>query len=240
MPTGGFSPGPEQYGGYPGGAPLLQRVLESLQGAFGSAYDTSLSAPLGVELMAYARALTFDGYGANQRLANQFVPATMTALVDSNGVSHGLLPRWEAILGIVPSPTETETARRNAVAAKFLAIGNNATAQPIIDALTLALGPVFVGLVNITPSQALVYWPAGTTLAGYPWFSTLSHVLVETTIPSTYTLAEYLDAVTGIAPIMDLMLPAWADWQWFLENSSDTLGFILDDPHNLDFEIFDP
>jgi hypothetical protein len=226
---GGSNPFPRRYGGSP---TTLQRVVESVAGARGSAYATAANTPVGVENMAIARAITFDGYGANQRLANQFLPTKVTA-------QTGMLQRWERIFGLSPAPTDTEPVRRARLAAKWLTIGTNGGAQPIRDALTMALGPVFVGLVNTSLAQALAYWPGGTPSTSMPWSSTVAHVLVQVQQPATYSSRQFFDAVAGIGPIMDTLLPAWATWDWFEKDSAGNIGFLLDDAMNLDFEVFD-
>jgi|SRR5579875_785574 len=159
--TGGYAPSPERYGSGDGGSgkTLLQRVFESLASQRGSAYDQTLSSHVGVETMAYARAITFDGYGANQRLANNFLPSRMTAA--------GTLGRWEKILGLVVQPTDTEPVRRARVAAKLALFGQPNSVQPVVDALKALLGNLFVGVTHFDTSNALIWWPGLTgTAAG--------------------------------------------------------------------------
>lgn len=158
MPTfGGESPFPLRFGGAPGGTTRLRRIIESLQSQMGTAYSTTASGPVYVWMNAMARIIDRDVYGVNERLASQFNPSTMTA--------DGLLPRWEKVFGIVPPYGATEPARRAVVAAKWLSFVQANNDQPVRDALTAALGPVFVGITYVTPANAIEWWPglSGTT-----------------------------------------------------------------------------
>ena len=161
--TGGAAPSPERYGGglAKPNKPLLQIVYESLAAQRGSAYDQSWppTTIVGLENLAMARAITFDLFGANERLANNFLPQKMTAI--------GLLPRWERILNVPPQPGDTESARRARVAAAFARIGQPNSVQPFLDALAVSLGAIYVGVTHFTPANALMWWPgnSGTTAA---------------------------------------------------------------------------
>ena len=153
MPTtGGWAPNPERYGAGEGNsnAPLLQRVFESIASQRGSAYDQTTATLVGIENMAYARAITFDGWGVNQRLVNSYFPATMSA-------KSGMLQRWERIFGLHVLPTDTELSRRARVAIAWAQIGQPNTLQPILDALFIALGPVLVGATHSTYQGSVNY-----------------------------------------------------------------------------------
>lgn len=154
--TGGWSPSPQRTGGGDGGsgATLLQRVFESLATARGDSFDQTLTSIVGAENMAYARAIALDLYGGNQRLSNQFNPATMTA--------DGLLPRWEAILGVPPNFGDTEPIRRARVAAGFARFVQPNSVQAIVDACIAALGPIFVSLTTFDLTNCLRWWPSRT------------------------------------------------------------------------------
>lgn len=238
--TGGYSPGPEKYGGGYGNTdvPILQRVFEAIASQRGSAYDQTINSVVGVENMAIARAITFDGWGANLRLANQFLPSKMTA--------DGLLPRWEKIFNTPTLPGDTEPVRRARVAAAFARLGQPNTHQPVVDALTSALGTIFTGtIVYQGPNTANVLWPgASNNTSTVPWYSTIDQVAVELTVPAAYTSATGAPttgwwALVGTAvSILDAMLPSWITWEFFILSSHGTACFDLDDPANLDLEVF--
>lgn len=149
MPYVGGWAVPERYGSGEGSsdAPLLSRIFESLAAQRGDSYDQTTQSIVGIENMAVARALTFDGWGANQRLVNGFFPSTMTS-------ASGMLPRWERIFSLLAAPGDSEPLRRSRVAAKWAAIGQPNTQQPISDALTAALGPTFVAITHRTLQKA--------------------------------------------------------------------------------------
>ncbi len=239
--TGGYSPSPERYGGGEGNSkePLLQRVFESLSSQRGTAYDQTLSSVVGVENMALARAITFDGYGCNQRLANNFLPAKMSAM----------LPRWERILNVPPLPGDTEPTRRARVAAAFARVGQPNSHQPVADAVIAALGPLFVSFVYQSPAvggTAFSYWsgPGGHVSSTIPWASTVDHVNVQVQAPAGYKNTDgtvngaFYARIGSMNSVLDDMLPAWITFDWFLVSSHGGIGFYLDE-QNLDVEAFD-
>jgi len=217
---------------------MLQIVFESLAAGRGDAYDQTVSSIVGLENMAIARAISFDLYGANERLANSFLPTKAT-------VASGMLPRWERVFGLNPAPTDTEVDRRNAVATAWARLADDNVYQTIADQVQAAIGPIFVSIVHNPPATALVYWPGGTPNALAPWYSTVLHILVVL----TQNVAGYKNAdgspnalfyatAGKIGDIMDKYLPAYVTWDTVLANSGGTLGFKLDDPGNLDNEVF--
>jgi hypothetical protein len=240
---GGFSPYPLRYGGGEGNssAPLLQRVFESIAAQRGSAYDQTTQSAVGVENMANARAITFDLYGANARLANQFRPATMTA--------DGLLPRWERIFNTPTLPGDTEATRRARVGAAWASIGLVNTHQAVVDALTATLGPLFSGIIAYqSPATATAFWPgAGNNTARLPFVSTILHIDVQVNLVPPYVVpntsppapnALFWAAVAVMVPVLDAMLPSWVTFDFYTLNSHGTTGFYLDEP-DLDLQILD-
>lgn len=246
MPAfGGYTPFPRRFGsgaepGTTGNTPLLKRVFQSISAARGSAYSQSLQSAVGVENMAIARAIAIDGWQRNQKMANEFDPTRCTAA--------GLMPRWERIFGIVPPYGATEPQRRAALSAAWLRLVTGNWVQAAIDALSTALGPLFVGLTFQTPSTALSYWPGGNALAGFPWFSTLMLVSVQLTIPNGYANpqdgspnAKWWAATGGVATVLDPLLPAWCTFQFYIlsiTRNPGHIGFYCDEP-NADLEILD-
>lgn len=181
--TGGASPSPERYGGGVGNTsvPLLQRIYEGIAAARGSAYDQSWppTTAVGIENMAMARAICFDGYGANERLANNVMPGTATP--------EGCLGRWENILGLVVQPTDTPPLRRARLVAAFASFGKASTLQRVRDACSALLGSVFVALVLADPSNAMNFWPGFTGSAG----------LVSSLGPGSTAVITGMAGVTG-------------------------------------------
>ena len=231
---GGFSPFPLRFGG---GAPLLQRVFESIAAQRGSAYDQTTQSAVGTENMAIARAITFDLYGSNERLANNMRPATMTAA--------GLLPRWEAIFDEPPQPGDTEGVRRARIAAAWANVGLANTHQPVVDALTATLGPLFTGTILYQlPGTALSIWPgASNATATTPWLSSIDFIAVQVQLAPGFSSsagvpnAAFWANVAAMVPTLDAMLSSWITFDWFLQSSAGTNVFLLDDPSNLDTEV---
>lgn len=237
--TGGFSCGPERYGGGEANSskPLLQIVFESLAAQRGSAYDQTVSSIVGIELMAQARAITFDGYGTNQRLANQFNPQKMTA--------DGLLPRWERIFNVPPLPGDTEPVRRSRVAAAFARVGMANVHQAIVDALTAVMPALFSGTILYQgPNTATSIWPgAANNTTTVPWYSTIDHISIQLSVPAAYqgvtggVNALWWAAVGAGNNALDVLLPAWITWSFFILSSHGTACFYLDEP-DLDLSVF--
>jgi hypothetical protein len=242
---GGMSPAPRRYGGGIRGAdtnaPLLQRVAESLSQQMGSAYEPSVLPPtsaVAMETHAYARAVVFDGWSANERLANQFLPSTSTV--------DGLLPRWERIMNAPPFAADTQPTRQARVGLAWARIGEPNSIQPVIDELSRALGPLYISVLHNDPSNALTFWPGGPQLAGYPWQSTIARLNVELAIPSGYANADgspnalWWGTVGTVQQVLDPMLPSWMTFQWFIASIDHPgdIGFYWDEP-DWDLEIFD-
>jgi hypothetical protein len=333
--TGGFSPSPERYGGGDGStdAPTLQRVFESIAAARGEAYDQTVASFVGAENMAFARAITFDLFGANVRFANEMNPATATV--------QGNLPRWERILGQPPMPGDPQPVRQARCAAALLRFGIGNATQAVSDIVQPILGPLFVGLTLFSPSGANTWWAGlGGGVAGapsYPFYppcyvasvsgslvtvaglssapsnlanatltlgncnnpdndgtypihsrvSTSSVVIVNHFGPSgpdyggggssgsptvswsmasaatpfmssvsqvdvlvnPKAVAGYVNAngtlngkffalANQVNPVLDQILPADVNYTWYINSSGGTIGFVLDDPNNLDCEAF--
>lgn len=189
--TGGFTPSPERYGAGEGNSnvPLVQRVVESIQAQIGSAYTNAIPSFVFVQALAFARAIVFDGYGASQRLSNQFIPSKMT--------DPGLLPRWEKILGLVVYPSDTQVVRRARVGAAFAAFAKSNAIQPVIDQLTSALGPVYVGITTYTPATATTFWPGFVgSVAGITGRSGLINTLTGMTGVTPVSTACYGASLT--------------------------------------------
>ena len=179
--TGGLSPSPERTGGGVAGSayPSVQRIFESIAARRGNAFDQTTTSIVGAENLAYARSIDADLYGANVRFANEMNPVTSTVA--------GLLPRWEKIFGVFMRPGDTEPVRQQRVAAKVALLGQLNNSQGIIDALTNALGKLFVGLTLITPSEATTWWPGygGTAAKVTAVSGTLVTVAGLTSVPTS-------------------------------------------------------
>jgi hypothetical protein len=152
MPMYGGTPSPRRYGGAGNSSnkPLVQIVYESLVAQMGSAYDQTWppKTPFGMHMYAAARTIAIDGYGTNQRLANNFQPSKAQ-------IKTGMLQRWERIFDAPPLPNDTEKQRQTRVGSRWLRFSQPATDQPMIDALQALLGSVYVGIVKQTLANEL-------------------------------------------------------------------------------------
>lgn len=231
MPAqGGYVPGFERYGG---GVPTLKHLLDSLNQQRGTAYNTSTTSPVWVENMAIARAIN-DVWDTNQRLGSQNDPARMLAAVT--------LPRWEQILGITPSPSDAEPVRRARIQSRFARFGQQVTPSVVSAKLSAALGMVFVALQQTTPANVVQWWPANPNAdpVTVPWSSTYAHTVVFTQKPAGWTEGQYRQAIAPVFPLLDSLLPSWATWDVVHADSvNGILGWYLDSPYNLDFDLME-
>lgn len=243
MSFGGYAPYPRRFGG---GRPRLQIIHDALNAARGTALDaTNPDTIVWVENMAYARAICFDGYGTNDRLAMQWDPDRMT----------DMLSRWEKILAIVVPPEATEQERRAEVKKRFRRfLDASGLHSRLYAKLRDELGDVFVAIEYIDVSIATIYapnasYPWGTVQPGHPWYSTVAHILVLTQKPDGYTDGEYYEAVGKIVQITDGFLPAWCSISWYraptggaainVSGGPSQAGFYLDQTANLDNQVID-
>lgn len=230
MAFGGYAPYPRRFGG---GRPLLQVVHDALNAARGTALTCEEGSIAWVENMAFARALTFDGYGTNERLGNQRDPMRMT----------DMLPRWEAIFGVVPPPSASLYDRRLVVYKRFRRfLEASGTHAQLYAKMTRELGSVFVAIEYIAPASATIFvpdasWPFGAVQADHPWYSTVCHILIHTTKPDGYTEGDFYAAVGKILPEVDGFLPAWVSLSWYRSSAIASTGFYLDQEANLDNNV---
>ena len=213
--TGSQSPSPERYGGGVNGSSinLVQHVYRAIAQARGSAFDQSWppTSPVGIENLAFARAIAIDGYGQNDRLANNMFPSTMTAV--------GNLGRWEKILALSVLPSDTEVTRRARVAMTMARFGQPNANQQISDACAAVLGLAFIGMVFFNPSND-TYFVNG-----------ISNVTVSPLGGGHYTV---IPTVTG-TPIVSAVMAATitgnggigvGNFTWTINGSSPTSATI--------------
>jgi hypothetical protein len=157
----------------------------------GSAYDQKWppSTPFAMETYAIAKALAYDGYGCNQRLANNFNPAKAQLVT-------GMLQRWERIFGTPPIPGDTERTRQARVSAAWLRFTTSNSLQPIIDSLSAALGSLFVGINHQTTGNMLSYVQGLTAVTASG--TTPQAVTVTGTPSSAYQMLIQITTTGGL------------------------------------------
>lgn len=239
---GGYAPYPRRFGG---GRPRLRLVHDALNAARGTALDASNSdTVVWVENMAHARAITFDGYGTNERLGNQNNPDRMTVM----------LPRWEKILGIIPSPEATEKERRAEVKERMQRfLDATALHTRILSTLRAELGDVFVQIEYISYANAVINvpdatYPWGTVNVAAPWSSTTALMLVLCQKPAGYSEGDYYTAIARAHPALEQIMPSWMKWNLYrgpqtypsvsVSGGPSRGGFYFDDPGNMDNCVF--
>lgn len=146
---GGYCPFPLRFGG---SKPRVQTITEALNAGRGTAYDVSTDSPVWAEDNATARAIS-SVWDYNELLGNQFVPLKLSVL----------LSRWEKILGLSVSPSDTLTSRRAKIQAILSRAGVTPAYQEVVDRLNVLVSPVTFSLVHNAPADAGVIssWPGG-------------------------------------------------------------------------------
>lgn len=243
MGYGGHFPYPRRFGG---GRPRLKIIHDALNAARGTALDASNPDTIvWVENMAYARAICFDGYGFNDKIALQNDPRRMT----------DFLPRWEKILALTPAPGATDHERRLAVERKFKDFlkASSLHSQLVAKLQDTLPANVFGGIEYIGFLNAVIHvpdasYPWGTVVPGFPWYSTTARVLIRLEKPEGYTEQDFYAEAAKIGPAIDGLLPSWATFDWYrrpasgaainVEDGPSAAGFYLDDEHNLDNSVF--
>jgi uncharacterized protein YmfQ (DUF2313 family) len=240
MPYGGYHPYPRRFGG---GKPHLEVMHESLNAQRGSAFDPVSTSLVWLETMAMARAIVFDGWGTNQRLANQWDPRSTT----------DMLTRWETIFRILPAPDTTEAERRAELTRRWQRFGHMANHVKMLTELSARLGTFFVAIEYISLANAVVHVPDGTYpwgvfTAGIGWMSSVAHILVLLQKPAGATEGQFYEQAAKVPQILDAIAPAWTTFDWYRSPVSTPIavtggpsmgGFYLDDDHNLDNNTFD-
>ena len=231
MPVhGGLTPGFERYGG---GAPGVKRILEALNAARGSAYDTSATSTVYAENLAIARAIA-ESWSTNARMSNQWDANRMTDFI----------PRWEAIYGLYPLPTDTPVERRARIAIAAARAGKQPNYQTVFDLLRAALGTTFVSIIHTlsTDPHAAIIWPGASNVTPtVDWYSSVAYVAVLVKQPAGMNDGQFYNAIGQMYPILDGVLPSWTTFDWIRRDihGGGVAGFWLDDLPNLDNEGFD-
>lgn len=237
---GGFNPAPFKFG------EAASTDLEAIHNAFADSQGSALARERGsiawVENHAMARVL-YELYGQSRRLGNVNDPKRMTST----------LPRWEKILQIFPSESDTQAERRARVEAKLSLLSAGTTLQVVNDYLTLVLGDMFVKLEFSDPLTATTYVPGGGSVSGggptfldgdnadpaiSPYASSLGYVAILLQRPANMTIELFYERAGRIYEEMDNLLGAWMDFDW-VNDGPNGAGFYLDEDYNLDNQRFD-
>lgn len=236
---GGLSSMPLRCGGQ---KPVTEVILNSLNTQMGPGYRTEDN-----QSIVYIRNLTIakalaSCWALNEAIANQGDPLKLTLFLD----------RQEKMRGLPVDPTLTDIQRRQRILDLISRTGEDADYQFISDRLQSILGDVFGAIEFIDFAHATIHVPDGTypwgdVAPGYPWYSTICHILVYTVVPSGWSEGQYRAALGPAKAFLDGVLPAWLTSTLYRAPSigapiSDGgvshAGIYLDNPQNLDFNIF--
>ena len=236
MSFGGGHPYPRKMGGGESRPNILRAAIAQDRG---DAYSTDPNSVVYLENLALARAIS-SGWGTNERLGNLWNPYAC---------SPDVLGRWETILALAVSPSDSLGVRRARVAAKmvFFAQGYRGI---ILQALA-PLGAVLLAVEYVDIASAYVVSPDGTYPFGVqdvltPWSSTVAKIVLRFNLPSGYTEGDFNQAVAQALAIVEPYLPAWVSVDWYRSGPTFSsigglsgAGFYADDPLNTNYEILD-
>lgn len=231
--SGAFNNSPMVFGAEEGSN--LEAIQNSLLESKGTALTKDPESFMWAETLVYAKAIEYL-WSTAQRFANQWNAETMT----------DFLPRWERIYGINPLPSETMVDRRRKVKIKMEMVGLGPTMQIVTDLLAIMLPDIFVEIIYTSSDEAVSQVPGGSPISGGAplgdgdWYSTISYLAIKVQQPSYMDDKTFYEKAGSIHLLLDNLLPAWVTYKWFRENSLDQIGFILDDPHNLDNQALTP
>ena len=238
---GGFNPAPFKFG--QASSTELEAIQDALAESQGTAIVRERGSTAWVENHATARVL-YALYNDARRLGNVNDPKRMTST----------LPRWEKILQIFPSESDTLADRRARVEVKLSILSAGTTIQVVNDYLTLVLGDMFVKLEFSDPLTATTHVPGGGTVSGggptfldgdnadpaiSPYASSLGYVAILLQRPTNMTIELFYERAGRIYEEMDNLLGAWMDFDW-VNDGPNGAGFYLDEERNLDNQRFDP
>lgn len=237
---GGMNPCPARCGGGPS---PVKPILDSLNQQMGSGIDVTPGSPNYVENVAAARIL------AGMRATGE----RLGALADP--ARTPCLSRWEKILDLRPKRTDTEADRRAAFMAKRVRDGQPIEHAFLENVLRERLGPFFVAIEYTDITIASFHkpdssYPAawGTVVAGFPWYSTLEHILVRIQKPVGASEGDFNEAAGKVVETLNPMLPSTCTFDWYRSPGLDAIavtggasaaGIFLYRDHNLDNHVFD-
>lgn len=148
MPYGSGGPYPRRYGG---GKRARTHAKNAITQEFNRyRFDTSEGTVKAAEAYAYGNAVG-GIWSINKRLTGAEVPLRMMET----------LTTWEEILRLRPVVSDSDNARRRAVAAKFRALSGQMTFGDIEDICRAAMGASFIQASKADPVDYMTYMPGG-------------------------------------------------------------------------------
>lgn len=237
MSFGGGHPYPRKHGGGPS---RVQVLLDAIEQDRGDAYTTDWNSIVYVENMALARAIA-GAWGTNERVSHLWNP---------DRCAPEILARWETILATPKYAGDTLKTRRERVKARMtmVALGLRGV---LLGLLRDALGAAFVDIEYIDIAAAQVFspdpgYPFGTQNPSVSWASSVARLNIRLQKPAGVTEGEFYRLAGVAIAAVDPFVPAWVEVDWYRAGPTyaaayglSAPGFYLDDPSNLDNEIFD-
>lgn len=227
MATGGWkTPFPIRFGG--SAHEPVENAYTSLRSNLGSAFSGDEDSAVDTETQAQARLISFvDAFLCT--FVEQSDPMALTTMLE----------RWENILNLGHSRSDSDTKRRKKVASRLTGF-NDGTTEGIIRIADAAFSPWRVRAHYTNAEDAVMYWPGGTSHPDFDWYSTIAHLVVEYTKPDYASRDEANLRSAVCLRALDEFAPAWATFDVTETQASgpfaELVGFYLDQP-NLDLSV---
>lgn len=143
------------------------------------------------------------------------------------------LPVWEEACGMRPSPGDSATERRQALAAKFRGYTGD-TAADIRNACASVMGGAFVALHYVPANEQHAYWPGiNPGPPGFEWMTNRNRIFAQVTKAGQSDEA-FRRRVNKMSGVVDSILAVDCVFDWFVSDTDGTEdGFFLDQS-NLD------
>lgn len=191
---GDINPFPLELGG---GVSIVEIEHNALLRRLAFLFDIEPESDAFIETYADAVAIA-TVWAVNDRLRHSFVPDRMLET----------LPTWEDACSLRPQGTDSDQARRAAVAAKLRGLAGNARGD-IEQVAQEVLGIHFTAIVYVDPTNAINYWPGiNPGPPGLTWASNRAVVAVRMS-RSGLDDAAFHALRARMANALDAMLPAW-------------------------------
>lgn len=195
----------------------MRRWFDLLRANMGDALSSDETTPAAnvAEDMAAARLLAWADRFTDLRV-NQWYPRKVSVMLE----------RWEAILGVIPTQTDTEYDRRQRIASRLLGTFE-ATQEAIQRICDDAFYPWTVTLRVVDYADAESHYPGYSYVAATPWYSTILRITVEYERPLTASDEETNKRIEVCTASLDEHLPAYTTFNFSETFTGYTYGFTV-------------
>lgn len=210
------SPFPRRFGG--GSTKRMTEIFDTIQENLGDAFAHEQTSINAADDIAAARLLW---------CADRAIDRRIMMTTDPRRARGPMLQKWEDVLGIVPSETQTEAQRATTAAARLIQL-NDAGSGGVDAIAAVAFDPWTVEAHYNTLATAISHWPGGSPAEPTEWTSTIANVCIEYIRPAAATDADVDWRVSACSSALDEILPAWTTFTLSETPDGGTFGFYCD------------